>query len=78
MISRLGFDGRFAGKWSYYLSYCEAAFALRNISVAQMIYTRPNNLMLSGGESTPLHREAAVLNPIPRIRQPEHVNHDSH
>jgi cyclopropane-fatty-acyl-phospholipid synthase len=36
----------FNRKWNYYLSYCEAAFAMRNISVVQAIYTRPNNLRL--------------------------------
>lgn len=39
-----GFDERFIRKWDYYLSYCEAAFALRNISVVQTVHTRPNNL----------------------------------
>jgi cyclopropane-fatty-acyl-phospholipid synthase len=38
-----GFDDRFIRKWRYYLSYCEAAFALRNVSVVQAVYTRPNN-----------------------------------
>lgn len=38
-----GFDERFIRKWRYYLSYCEAAFALRNVSVVQAVYTRPNN-----------------------------------
>ncbi len=41
-----GFDERFMRKWRYYLSYCEAAFALRNVSVVQAVYTRPNNLTL--------------------------------
>jgi cyclopropane-fatty-acyl-phospholipid synthase len=43
-IKELGFDDRFIRKWNYYLSYCEAGFAMRNISVVQMVYTRPNNL----------------------------------
>ncbi len=43
-IQRLGFDDRFKRKWNYYLSYCEAAFAMRNINVMQLLYTRPNNL----------------------------------
>ncbi len=43
-IKEIGFDDRFIRKWNYYLSYCEAGFAMRNISVVQMIYTRPNNL----------------------------------
>jgi cyclopropane-fatty-acyl-phospholipid synthase len=45
-VRKLGFDHRFIRKWNYYLSYCEAAFAMRNISVVQAIYTRPNNLRL--------------------------------
>jgi len=43
-VSALGFDERFLRKWNYYLGYCEAAFALRNISVVQTVHTRPNNL----------------------------------
>lgn len=46
-IRALKFDTRFIRKWNYYLSYCEAAFAMRNISVVQAIYTRPNNLTLA-------------------------------
>ncbi len=45
-VQALGFDERFVRKWSYYLSYCEAAFALRNISVVQTLHTRANNLAL--------------------------------
>ncbi len=45
-VRALGFDERFIRKWSYYLCYCEAAFALRNISVVQTLHTRPNNLTL--------------------------------
>ena len=45
-VRALGFDERFIRKWSYYLSYCEAAFAMRNISVVQTLHTRPNNLGL--------------------------------
>jgi cyclopropane-fatty-acyl-phospholipid synthase len=43
-IKELGFDDRFIRKWNYYLSYCEAGFAMKNISVVQMIYSRPNNI----------------------------------
>jgi cyclopropane-fatty-acyl-phospholipid synthase len=43
-VKELGFDEVFIRKWNYYLSYCEAAFAMRNIYVMQMIYARPNNL----------------------------------
>jgi cyclopropane-fatty-acyl-phospholipid synthase len=42
-VHSIGFDGRFVRKWNYYLQYCEAAFSMRNISVVQTIYTRPNN-----------------------------------
>jgi cyclopropane-fatty-acyl-phospholipid synthase len=45
-VHALGFDDRFVHKWKYYLAYCEAAFALRNISVVQTLHTRPNNLSL--------------------------------
>lgn len=43
-VMQLGFDDRFMRKWNYYFSYCEAAFAMRNINVMQLLYTRPNNL----------------------------------
>lgn len=42
-IEKLGFDESFARKWNYYFSYCEAAFRMRNISVVQAVFTRPNN-----------------------------------
>lgn len=42
-IKRMGFDDYFIRKWNYYLCYCEAAFAMRNINVMQLVYTRPNN-----------------------------------
>ncbi|HEX2852701.1 MAG TPA: cyclopropane-fatty-acyl-phospholipid synthase family protein [Opitutaceae bacterium] len=43
-VRALGFDERFIRKWDYYLSYCEAAFAMRNISVVQTLHTRANNV----------------------------------
>jgi len=46
-VRALKFDTRFIRKWNYYLSYCEAAFAMRNISVVQAVYTRPNNPTLT-------------------------------
>ena len=42
-VMDLGFDEVFMRKWNYYLAYCEAAFASRNINVSQMILSRPNN-----------------------------------
>ncbi len=43
-VKKLGFNDTFIRKWNYYLCYCEAAFAMRNINVMQMIYARPNNI----------------------------------
>ena len=43
-ITRLGFDETFIRKWNYYLCYCEAAFAMRNINVMHLVYSRPNNV----------------------------------
>ncbi|MDQ3109067.1 MAG: cyclopropane-fatty-acyl-phospholipid synthase family protein [Bacteroidota bacterium] len=43
-VENIGFDESFQRKWNYYLSYCEAAFAMRNINVMQLLYSRPNNL----------------------------------
>ncbi len=49
-VHALGFDQIFVRKWQYYLSYCFSAFAMRNITAVQAVYTRPNNLNLSHGE----------------------------
>jgi cyclopropane-fatty-acyl-phospholipid synthase len=43
-IKALGFDDSFKRKWNYYLEYCQAAFYMRNISVVQVTYSRPNNV----------------------------------
>jgi cyclopropane-fatty-acyl-phospholipid synthase len=45
-VRRLGFDDYFIRTWSFYLAYCEAAFAWRNISVVQAVWSRPNNRCL--------------------------------
>jgi cyclopropane-fatty-acyl-phospholipid synthase len=45
-VRALGFDDRFIRKWTYYLAYCEAAFAMRNISVVHTLHTRANNRSL--------------------------------
>ena len=42
-VRELGFDDRFIRKWDYYLRYCEAAFAMKNISVVQTLHMRANN-----------------------------------
>ena len=44
-VKSLGFDDTFIRKWNYYLCYCEAAFATRNINVMQLVYVRPNNTL---------------------------------
>jgi cyclopropane-fatty-acyl-phospholipid synthase len=46
-VRALGFSNEFIRKWNYYLSYCHSAFAMRNISVVQMVYSRPNNLTVA-------------------------------
>jgi cyclopropane-fatty-acyl-phospholipid synthase len=53
-VEAQGFSDRFIRKWNYYLKYCEAAFASRNISVVQAVYTRPAN-------RATLHREDGVI-----------------
>ncbi|MEY4938304.1 MAG: hypothetical protein RIQ93_39 [Verrucomicrobiota bacterium] len=45
-VRALGFDDRFIRKWTYYLCYCEAAFAMRNISVVHTLHSRANNRCL--------------------------------
>jgi len=42
-VRALGFDETFIRKWRYYLRYCEAAFGTRHITVAQIVYSRPDN-----------------------------------
>lgn len=46
-VEALGFDKDFLRKWNYYFSYCEAAFAMRNIAVVQAVFSRPNNYQLN-------------------------------
>ncbi len=41
-----GYDERFRRAWCYYLSYCEAAFASRNLGDVQMVLSRPKNGLL--------------------------------
>ena len=45
-VRRLGYDERFIKMWRYYLSYCESAFFMRNLSVVQTTYIRPNNISI--------------------------------
>lgn len=41
-VKALGFDERFVRAWRYYLAYCEAAFAQRQVGVAQILLARPD------------------------------------
>jgi cyclopropane-fatty-acyl-phospholipid synthase len=45
-VKAQGYNAAFIRKWLYYLCYCEAGFGTRHISVAQAVYTRPDNLDL--------------------------------
>jgi len=45
-LLKLGYDERFRRAWCYYLSYCEAAFASRNLGDVQMVLSRPKNGLL--------------------------------
>ena len=40
-VERLGFDQRFWRFWTFYLSYCEAAFVERHVSDVQLVLARP-------------------------------------
>ncbi len=47
-VRLLGFDDRFIRKWNYYLRYCEAAFATRNISVVQASWSNYHHEAVRG------------------------------
>jgi cyclopropane-fatty-acyl-phospholipid synthase len=60
-VRALGYDEPFIRKWLYYLCYCEAGFGTRHISVAQIVYTRPDNLNIhSPAYDLGHHREPAT------------------
>jgi cyclopropane-fatty-acyl-phospholipid synthase len=40
-VRALGFDHQFIRTWEYYLCYCLAGFAERQIGVAQLVLARP-------------------------------------
>lgn len=42
-LSSLGYDERFHRLWQFYLSYCEAGFAIRALRDMQLVLTRPFN-----------------------------------
>jgi cyclopropane-fatty-acyl-phospholipid synthase len=39
-IRELGMDNRFLRAWEYYFSYCQAAFAERQVGVSQLVFAR--------------------------------------
>lgn len=45
-LAALGYDEKFRRAWRYYFSYCEAAFRTRNLSVLQLVFSRPKNPLL--------------------------------
>lgn len=49
-LQSFGYDERFRRAWCYYLSYCEAAFASRNLQDIQLVMTRPKNATLCGSD----------------------------
>lgn len=70
-VRALGYDEAFIRKWFYYLCYCEAGFGTRHISVAQAVYTRPDNLDIhSPAYDLGHHREKPVpsTQPTPKTR----------
>ena len=42
-VRALGYDERFLRIWTYYLSYCEAAFAIRSLRDVQLVLSRSFN-----------------------------------
>lgn len=42
-VRALGYDERFLRVWTYYLSYCEAAFAIRSLRDVQLVLSRSFN-----------------------------------
>lgn len=40
-VRALGYDERFLRTWRYYLAYCEAGFAERQIDDLQLLLARP-------------------------------------
>ena len=43
VLTALGYDERFLRIWTYYLSYCEAAFAMRSLRDVQLVLSRSFN-----------------------------------
>ena len=42
-VRALGYDDRFLRLWTFYLAYCEAAFAIRALRNVQLVLSRPFN-----------------------------------
>ena len=51
-VRELGYDGRFERVWTYYLAFCEAAFATRSLRDMQLVLTRAFNDALPGTPTT--------------------------
>jgi cyclopropane-fatty-acyl-phospholipid synthase len=42
-VRRLGYDRRFERTWDFYLAFCEAAFRMRALRDAQLLFARPGS-----------------------------------
>jgi len=40
-ISNLGYDEKFQRMWDFYLTYCEASFAMNHLGLTHMVFRRP-------------------------------------
>lgn len=50
-VRELGFDQRFIRMWEFYLCYCEAGFAERNVGVYQLSLVKPRYRAACAGEA---------------------------
>jgi cyclopropane-fatty-acyl-phospholipid synthase len=53
-VRALGYDERFLRIWTFYLAYCEAAFAIRSLRNVQLVLARPFD------DSQPAHPAARI------------------
>ena len=58
-LAAAGYDERFQRIWRLYLSYCEAGFAERRISVMQLAFSKPLHVG-AAGESVAAVRDLAA------------------
>lgn len=65
-VRRLGYGEPFIRLWDYYLAYCEAAFAERQIGLLQMVFEQPGRQVSEAGPAegaaADVARELVTLN----------------